>query len=477
MFKQIVSDMISEKKFQNSTSNEMKKILDSITFDIPAELSVNSSFFVSGNISEHNIENISLLLGTNTLIKRIKKMHDGTFLVMVDGGAIKHYSSGFSLIGDIPFKYVVPGGANLDGYIDPKDIEVITFSLSGIVGSYLFVVQDLNHVIQVYKYTDGVWSFVVTIGTLDVAGNNDSDLDGPIAVSGIFKTLSSNESFFEIYVSCTGNADNSEVGFIKKIVLKTDNTIDIAKTKIISYPRQVVDINSVNKGSLLLSETSDVTRLKILPGDKLSVILNTKKEFGILQLSENELPATIYMTKNNIQDNQYDSIKNPQSFDVSGNRIITGDESGHISVLSEDLKNVLIYFGRKKEAGSSFPNEFENIDDILIDGNFVYFISGMNLYKSNILSVNDSTLLFRIPANTIKKEYRIQDFFGNQNYQLISFSYQDDINSFTDFSDWRNKTINEMEDLYIKVIITKEDILKYDVVNPKICLILSLECS
>lgn len=483
LFKRTIKESIVNKSgLSTAVIEQLNQTIDSLSGTIPVDLTKDSDFYLNGSLLNHSVEKINIPLASNKNIKKIKKLHNGDFVILFTDEPIKQYNSDFVLQGDIPFKFAPPSLSSVNSYFNPNDMDVaIVANSSGVKSSYLFIAQSEKHIVQVYKYENDLWTFYKTIGTIDESGHDESKLDLPIAVSSRYKSTSTGNqpiSYLETYISCNGTAPNNEISFIKKIVINlSGGTIENSLTKAVSYPKQVISVTSIDNGSLIHSETSSANSIEVIDDDLISVILNDKKEFGIIKFYNSTLPTTIAMIKEDQKTIEYnDVIKNPTCFDVNLNTIVLGDELGHIYIMDKSLNKIINYFGKNKEAGikTDYPGEYSSIDSILIDGNIVYFISDKNVYKSNVLSVLDSEFVFVVnkELSGISNSYTIQDIFGVSDYQEVLFSKDGLV--YYDMDVFRNKIILSNESLYIKVKVSKENILKSIVKEPRLLLLLNI---
>lgn len=345
------------------------------------------------------------LPGNGDTPERIHPLHDGTFLVVNSDGPSLHYSSSFDLISSIPFEYIAPS-TNSEGYLSPDNsfsAEYEILSDTRIQGTVIGMVMSANHCVQMYKYEGGQWSFLSTLGTIDTSGNSTGNLDQPVAADGEFNK---DEGNLNVFVSCHGAAPNAELSFIKKVSVGLTGTV--ISESVISYPG--IYITNTDQGSLLQSETSNVTALRV-KGNSLYVSSTTNKEFGILDISNPTSLKTLTMLSGKIDDIPFDDTFGiPTDFDVQGS-VYVGDDKGHLGVMSADLSSLITYFGKYKAVGetTTYPLEFGSIDCVSNKG-LTYFVSEGKVWKSN--PGGNETVEVVLSPQIVDYGYYVKDVVG-----------------------------------------------------------------
>ena len=409
IYNDLIDDLIETSKLPISVKTELKNYKNKVSDLIPIVYEPEDFSNWGPDLNEKVID----LHAETFNVKRIGKLHDGTFLIMSDDGETFHYDRSFSLKKFIPFKYATPITTE---YISPADLSIIPITEGGLPASLICMAVPSAHIIQLYKYKSGIWSHFKTLGTVSTPGYLSGFLDTPVSVTGGCVT-----NIIQVFVSCLGPGPNALIpSFIKRFEL--DLNSNITSETILTYPGEKGYL-----GSMKNSEIQAAARIRLLNSNRLVVrsLFQTIPEIGVFQDVVDTTPVidTFNMRSGIFQELPFsDEFLIPDCFASTGSKVVIGDSLGHLGLTGFDLNNTSQFYGRRKGVNDSSEYELQHkaVDDILIDGDDLYFISDKKLYHSNFLNVKDSEVLYTLQP--LSFAYEIEEVVGFVSAGKISIS-------------------------------------------------------
>lgn len=452
VIKQIAISSVTNKQscLSTDTQVEITKVIDLLSPLIPIPLNEDYQDPVY-KFKGISVDKLNLSVSTK---KRIEKLHDGSFIVMNSDSELIHYNSDFTLKGTLPFEFkavVDPGD-----YYNPNDIAVCNYTIPtpSETGTILAVSIPSAHIVQLYKYTSNVWTYIQTIGTIGAANYTTNHLSSPLAVSLYWGAIPTSDTGLNLFVSNSGPNALPTNSFIKRF--QSNLSFSSITEEIVSFPKQVIALTGVNNGSLLHNETDTIIKMRAISPNEIYVASNAKKEFGLLDVTDVLNPIAKKIVKGDLKDLAYnDTLKNPIAFRL-GSSMIIGDELGHLSVFDVNFNPVFTVFKNKPlSVLTEYPFEFESIDDIFIDSNIVYFLSGGDIYKTNILDITSQEIVYKIPM--LSYPYKVNSIYGVPDYCLVTFSLNG-----TDYyaiNEMEHRVVDAITRLEVKISLPKENII------------------
>lgn len=377
---------------------------------------------------------------------RILTLYDNKFLLINSDAPIGIYDENMNYLRNFPFEFNNDISATEHTYFDVVDACSVNYKIDNISGSMIFVCMKNSHIVQVYNYTNGTFLFKKTLGTVDTPGETVGKLTFPSAISA-YQDAESLEFNLFIY------NENVTSPYLQKIVMNTEAVI--SSDLIISRPDHLFDLNSDYEGSLNYSETKFIKRIKAINQNNIFILNNNS--LGLVKLTDDNQLETIRMINGDIAKLEYNDVfEEANCIDIVNDKIVVADVNGHIGLLENDFK-LNCSIGRYDSTTTEYPLSFKTIIDVISIGKTIYFISNKNIYKTNLAFIPE-VQSYTLTIPDLLYDYTIEGIFGFNG----EISLKTDTNEYTKYSDNLVRNVNKEQTLYLKVSVTKDELLKND---------------
>lgn len=455
LYKDHINSLVLDSKLNDFIKSGLNQVTEKLSNTLPVRL--DSTNLQSGTWIEKLVsEKIILPENEGNALIKLLKLHDGTFVAINSDAATIHYTANFNAIRRIPFDYDTPTVGDPSFYETPYDATVIEYSILesnvSTPASLLLISQSDQHIVQGYRYYNDEWTHLGAIGTIDDPDFADDLLDTPAAVSGYFDK---DDGTMRIVISNFGIGPSASDTFVKSFIVTPGSSLTVNSSEVISYPGIFTTI-TLSKGSMLYSELKDSTHLLLTKEDLLYAADPGLTEFGALDIVED--PKTVFVTKGNLKELDFNDVfAHPNTFDVSGSKIVVGDTKGHIALLDTEGKVLKTFGGFVDDAETTeYPNKFSEINNLLIVGNDLYIVSNAILYRTNFLSIAEQSLIYKVDATGY--DYEVKDVIGLVDGGEVTLSIDSETYySLLEFIS--SKTVGGSDDLYVKVKVTQDQLI------------------
>lgn len=429
LYKSIVNGAVSNSRnLTDATKQEVNAVTSALSPYIAVEVKDTQILPDQTNWDENGLTIEKLVVDLNSTLAPLKilRLYDGTFLIVFADKPARHYTKDFGLISELPFSFDSPvTGSNAQGYggvVDATSCDyniMVNSSLQDC--SLVCLAISTKHVVQCVKYSNKVWSFVRTIGTIGTLGNGSSNLlSTPIAVAVSWELSSPSASSrrFRVIISNSGTAANGQDSFLKELFMDSAGA-SLLDPKEISYPQQYTT-SVTSAGSLLVNETKNVVRIA-LTQDSILSILTITGDIGEITLSRNLL--TTPNTTNFVKVGTAPIVALPHNDTLTEVNIIkrlvdgtyiVGDDKGHIGIFSSSLAVLLGSVGKPPSnttVPTSYSEEWGSIKDINIDEANLVILTDKGVFRCNILALTNNVVTFTT-SNDIPINTRIEKLVG-----------------------------------------------------------------
>lgn len=479
LYKQIVNSATDAYKALNEdTKSQVKVITNSLAPFVGMELNTENTVPALTNWDNglFHTRQKNAWIPSGGILVTLAPLYDGTWLAVFSNAPSMHLTAEFEVISTLPFAYSAPAssGLTMKNYISPSHASVVNYSSIvanvDVPRTMVFMSLPSSHVVQAYSYSKNLWTYITSIGTAGTAGNGSSvDLSSPEVTKAVWTTTSvgSNTKQFKIFIANAGVNAAATTGFIKYLSMDVGGTLkqDYAE---ISWPTQYH--SGAGNGSMLFSETKDVSALSVSPDADQIYVINTATvpEIGSIYIGNSllSIPNQTKVFKTSFPALDYsDKMDSPTSILVldSGD-IVVGDNFGHVVVFNSSQSAVLASVGKPLSSGAmgvnvQYPFEMQKIVDLQIDpssGDLVIACVDGEVFKTNLLRLGDQQIVFA--TRPIPFSGRLEKIVG-LNTGKVEVSL-DAGSTWQDISFYELTTIPIGTSVYVKVSRTIDELKK-----------------